>query len=500
MSTGRPIGRADRWLPWTPPLLAGLWLFSNSVGEPLAQLGVYDGKRVLQLILFPAMLAAALTSRALRDAVARVLRTAPASTLPMLAAFFALGVASALRLPHPGYALVDVAMLLLLLAGALVMAGCRLVLGERFAAITVGAFALTGAGVFALEVAGQAAYLGSGQQYGHFESMIRFAHPRMYNHFQTWTVPLLVLLPLAFPRYRSLRWLVVLLLGLQWYILIAGGARGSTIGLAAASLVALALAPRASGRYLRLQAAGLVIGAGLYLGAVQLLQAAQPGTEAFVQQSVGRELLTTTGRFGLWQQAVEHFLAQPWLGTGPGFYACEAPFYTAASPHNFPLQILSEWGLPAFLLLAALGLRLAWRVLAGLRTLDARDAPPGPGRETRYCLAVACLAAGVDCMVSGLFIAPTSQVAAMGVVGWLWGEMALAGPPADEGRDVRAAPVAPALLLVALLVSLGLLGFARAEYRVLEVRTAYAQDYGPSTPRFWRDGRACFYAYPEDNH
>ena len=71
-------------------------------------------------------------------------------------------------------------------------------------------------------------------------------------------------------------------------------------------------------------------------------------------------------RIDLWIQAWEIIKGHPWLGVGPLHYA-NFPNAIASSPHNFFLQIASEWGGPAFLLLSTLLGRVIYLKIKSLR-------------------------------------------------------------------------------------------------------------------------------------
>ena len=110
------------------------------------------------------------------------------------------------------------------------------------------------------------------------------------------------------------------------------------------------------------------------------------------------------------------------------------------------------------------------------------------------CLSISCLAAIIHVCVSGLLIAPASQVAGILVTGWLIGSLfktEKASPP----ETVSAKFGARFLLLFSVVISLMVTSFATLEIGNLAYRTSYAQSYGPITPRFWQDGRFCEYSF-----
>ncbi len=483
-------GVGDRLL-LIPPLLAGLWLLWTSLAEPFPDLGTWNGKRLLQLWLLLSLALVPLLILSARISIDQALaRLGWRASLGFLTVLL-LGLISSLRLDHPGYPLADVAMLFLLGLGCLSMAISRMRQGPRFERVALGLLALTGIGVYFFELVAVAAYMSAGSQYSYLESLIRFGHPRLYNHVQTWTLPILALLPVIFPGRRSLRWLTPVLIGMQWQIIITTGARGSILSLVTAMVIVAVLAPRARAGWLKPQLIGLLVGLLLYGAMAGFFKTAQPEQSDFVGSSVGRPLATTSGRTYLWELAIEDAMAHPLLGAGPAMYACDSPYPVASSPHSFPLQIVAEWGIPAFLLLGTIVVLLMLGLLKRLRAMD--DATPGGENLTVACLSISILAACIHACVSGIPIAPPSQVAGMLILGWYWGLPGLHGRQGP--RAVKPAGIATAVFLAGLLASSGLLGFAYSELKAIQYRTAYAIDYGVAAPRFWWDGRACLYRY-----
>ena len=125
----------------------------------------------------------------------------------------------------------------------------------------------------------------------------------------------------------------------------------------------------------------------------------------------------------------------------------------AAHPHNWLLQIGSEWGVPALLCLAG-ALMLALLQLWRARTAVA------PGDAMRQCTLavwmVTAIAIVLDGMVSGLLVMPTSQLWIALYLGCAWGWVAgltpgaaaLAWQPSAVSR--AGVVVVAGLLLVAL--------------------------------------------------
>ncbi len=114
------------------PVLFGAWLTLTSLNGLVPGLGIYDGKRILELYLILITLALALLNTPVRLQFNAILKSIPSWIRIFILIFFGLGLFSALRTPHPAYPLVDVAMLFLVTITAIVMACIRLVTGKLF--------------------------------------------------------------------------------------------------------------------------------------------------------------------------------------------------------------------------------------------------------------------------------------------------------------------------------------------------------------------------------
>jgi len=472
------------------PALLGLWLLVTSLAEVVPGLGLYDGKRFLELYLIAVTLSLTLLSTRARHHAAAILSAFPSWVRILLIVFFGLGFISALLTPNPAYPLVDVAMLFLLILTAISVACARQLSGHNFDRVALILLALMGLGIVLQELSGLLVYLSTEQQFNYREALFHFIHPRLYNQVQTWTIPLLALLPLAFSTYRWTGRLSIFLIGSQWYILLSTGARGSTISLLLALTVVGLVLPETRKFWIRTHVWGLLLGVLFYLTAIGLLQAVQPDRTDFVSESIGRPMLHTSGRIDLWQHAIDDAIENPLLGAGPMRYACGAEHYLAGSPHSFPFQIMGEWGIPAFLILAVV---FGWLVYSWFLAIRPIRRSPDYQQALTGCLSISCLAAVIHVCVSGLLIAPSSQVAGMLVTGWLLGCL-FKNNNADSKRGTSWHD-GPFLLLLALAVSVSVLLFSTAELKEMSFRTSYAQDFGPTTPRYWQDGRFCEYSF-----
>jgi hypothetical protein len=144
------------------------------------------------------------------------------------------------------------------------------------------------------------------------------------------------------------------------------------------------------------------------------------------------------------------------------------------------MQVLSEWGWPAALLLAGLGLWLAWRVLGMLRTFTATQPPP----LLRLGLCLSLVALATHSLLSGVLVVPAGQMAVALCGGWLLG---LQGSRGGE----RPGKAGGWLLLPALVLALLLALTAGQEYQRLQQYFADSGSRPPDSPRLWQTGHIC---------
>jgi O-antigen ligase len=121
----------------------------------------------------------------------------------------------------------------------------------------------------------------------------------------------------------------------------------------------------------------------------------------------------------LWNFAWQMVWDRPWLGLGPLHFAhYGAGIQLGAHPHNWILQIASEWGIPA-LLFAMMAITLAFRALLQTRqVIESNDHQNQATLAAWINIGVTIL---VDGLVSGLIVMPTSQLWISLYIGCAWG-------------------------------------------------------------------------------
>jgi len=504
------------------PVALGAYLLITSTTDLSDTMWQFDAKRMLQLYLLPCMFLWVLIVPSLRIAFSEQVCRIPRWIRIALALMFLLGVISAWHNSTSrmglAYSLADVALLFLLIPAALVIAACRNVAGEGFDRIVIVLIAMVGIAVGLQELIGVLAALNAGVEFNPRIALQHFSWPRFYNQVQSWTMPAIAALPFVFPRKR-LVWLFCLLaLSLHWYVVIATGGRATAVSVVGAVTIAAVLWPLARKRLLAINAVGLLLGILVYalvlLGhwnlSVSRANQAEPnrsGIESsqstqqentgqdsaeedgkFISAITGDRMKTSSGRTEMWRGSIQDTKAHPWLGIGPMNYACKGPVYRAAHPHSFPIQFLSEWGIPAFLLMLSVALFIAFRLVITLRA-EKRTENGQPVDALQLALATSLISAAICACLDGVLIMPASLVAGILMVGWIIGTSGTATP---QFAQLPARKVTPIIFLVfALAISLLFLSFARQEIAIHEQSLEATPLMDRLIPRLWQNGKVC---------
>jgi O-antigen ligase len=368
-----------------------------------------------------------------------------------LALFFACGAVATTMAYAPGYARVEVALFLLLLATTLAIAdqvqrgGIPLM---RMALQVLGCAAALHA---VRIVVNYCASFVLGTQLEPLDFAPGFSNHRFFNHTQTVLLPLLVLLCCLTPRASRLRYLWLMLVSLWWLSIFATTGRGSVVGLAAGVISAVVVLRRFAAAYLKTFASTVAGGIVMYVVFLIIIPVlAGKGSFGAIDFALERSKSDPSSmRFFIWDNALGLIRQHPWFGVGPMHFAHDAArFRWAAHPHDWVLQIAAEWGLPALLLLG-FALFQGMRALVRSRTAMASIES---GNVVLPALLVSGVAVLVDGLVSGLIVMPQSQLAIALYLGFAIAWVRMSAPveplPRTAGGAIRLANVI--ILLVAL--------------------------------------------------
>lgn len=530
------VSTKTQFLALLIPVTLGAYLLITSTTDLSDTMWKFDVKRVLELCLLPLIFCVVLFSPGLRTAFQHQVSRIPRWMSWALVAIVVLGVISAIHKSTSTWSLIyslsEVALLSLLGIAVFCVAACRSVAGTLFDQIAVVLLAMVGLTVGLQELLGVLAALNEGLEFHPRIALLHFSWPRFYNQIQAWSMPVIAALPLLFPGKPLAKLLCASALALEWYVVIATGARGTTVGVIFAVLIALVLFPRIRKTLILYQGVGLLAGALIY-AAVALGHQTLPSNPAvsaantdtlsepalsasednqtqateeekaksialqnmgessgdFMEPITGQRMWTSSGRTAMWRGSIEDTKSHPVLGIGPMNYACKGPINRAGHPHSFPLQFLSEWGIPAFLLLLSIG---AYAAFALVRALRQSGSATSDNPELAAYFATGVLAALILSGVDGVFIMPESQVSGLLVGGALLGMFSWPRSTASATLPSGILRHGTTLvLLLALGISSAFLVFAKHEISVSAERFEQTEPMDRGIPRLWQNGKVC---------
>jgi len=409
-----------------------------------------------------------------------------------LMAFFALGILGTATAFSPRLAAFEVANLFLLYVAGMTTAeelarygqrGLRLILTCMAAACVLYAclFVVVYIGSLSLHIPLELA-----------DFTVGFNNFRFFNHTQTSTLPLLVLLCCLTPRTSKLRWLWLVLTTYWWMALYVTAGRGTMVGMAAGCVVAAAVARQGAGQYLRqmvLTAVLAIVAYYIFLVAIPPLFGIE-GMHSFSDTLNRTAADPTSARTYLWHRATSLIVQHPWLGVGPMHFAHHAgDIHLGGHPHDWLFQVGAEWGLPGLLcLLVALGLGLRALVRTGWRV----PAADTDNKNIFAALLVGAVAILVDGLVSGIFVMPQSQLGVALYLGCAFGWQRYVAPQETQAGPRRAIRVVIMTSVVAAMVAVVVAVWtdAPARWRGDEMTPAQqaANTGNLLSPRLWTAG------------
>lgn len=441
----------------------------------------YDDARYVELALLLLVLAQLPFHAALADAVTFRFLDLPRPVRWLLALALAAGACSTLASPAWKLGGLEIGLAAELFVLFLVVAAIARARGtEVDVALTMAIFC--GAALCSVKfwlIYGLYAF--EGKYFSWISPFLDFANVRFFSQYQAYCL-FLVGLPWATQRAGRLTKALLLLVAanfwaLHWMV----GTRAVWLGLVVSVAVVAAFKAGHRWRWLRAHAVAAALGGVIYLVFSGVVQHTAEVKSVFgIESIVRRDNRSIDERLALARQAVQAVREHPLFGVGPGQFGLQPYPMNAAHPHNVPLQLLSEYGLPGGIAAIAV---LAALALFAVRTLRL---PEQTGSEVLAPSLVAALLTGmVDAMLSGNLIMPHSQVLFCVVAGWIVGRLSItkAQPYAEAGlfRSVRLSLVAGGALAAA-------------------VTTVLAMEYLPLArnlpiwmfkwnPHFWNYGR-----------
>jgi O-antigen ligase len=481
--TDLPAGRGSRSLafatgiePFMARTILSLWLvyllFAPTLGFGWIN-SWHNEQRAIQIILLAATgLAYGFSCRRpqKRD------KTSPWSLPTLILVFLGLGVLSALNAKFVFAALAEVSLVALLAILALFTAQAVATDPPKFANWARW-FALLFATAYALGVATRyLAALNLERAVDLDVLILGYANPRFPSALHALLIPFIAATASEPRERRWLRLIALIILSTLWAINIGLGTRGIwfayAIGL---PLTALLLDSNSVKRSIVVIAKSCLIGVFLYFVFFKLIPSVVGSASAV--SSPMDNLSSVTGRDVLWRTSLEALLSAPLLGIGPMQFASHSS-HMGAHPHNWVLQIASEWGLPAL---------FVW-VLALVHFGKAVTRSPAKAEIVPPVMAITvCLSLG---LVDGNLVMPISQSSAFLVLGLLLGLLQCNDAKAsDQVRENSRALIVTGtfcLLAVVIVTSYAYMTLAAQPASVSRFHRTNPGEW--LLPRFWEQG------------
>ncbi len=468
-------------------LVVAVYVFMAPNVDLAPSLTWHDGQRIAQLVLMGVVVILCLTLSAAGNALARTWAALPRWSRVALFTAFALGIVSAMNAPLWRWALLEWAMLLLLLVVVLGVAVGRRSGGDSLDRLLVVVIYATATAYVAKVVVVYLAMLTVGASYGQVfnvrELFTGFSNIRFFGHVQTMLLPFLMLPAMLWAKTLKQRLLLSVVPALWWMLAAASGTRGTWVALTVGVLAVLVFGGQTGRRWIKWQLSALVCGLLCYVAFVLLVPQLINQPAVFLHRA--EDIVSLSGREVIWTAAIGFFRENPLLGIGPMHFAYYANA-VAAHPHNAVLQFMAEWGIPAALLFtvvfAAGGLAFARWV---------RRATAGSGAQaglTAVALLAALAGAAAQAMVDGIMVMPVSQTLLALICGWAMGSYFTVRSSMERCAALEKRLCAAIIVLAAGSIAYGVLpDVGHIEQR----EAAYLATRLPGSlvsPRFWAQG------------
>ena len=187
---------------------------------------------------------------------------------------------------------------------------------------------------------------------------------------------------------------------------------------------------------------------------------------------------TTNDRIGLWSVALDLVLKHPIFGVGPMQYVWHYP--TNAHPHNSLLQLASEWGLPATLIILLISVYGIHKWLTRFNKNKLISSNKSDANLT-ILLFFTVVANFVYSLVDAVIVMPISQVMMFITIGLMIGHYLYGNIPEISKSLFR--PIIAGIVLISLAIST----LPEITQGISGSEKGFSMGYSAIGPRFWRE-------------
>jgi O-antigen ligase len=242
-----------------------------------------------------------------------------------------------------------------------------------------------------------------------------FNNVRFFNQYQLWTLGLtaLPLLSFDFNNTRTRYWLHLGMI-CWWVLLFHTASRGVLLSWGLGILVTAAVYRKLAWPLIRLQLIHFSTGFLSYQILFELIPFLRGS--AVVTGTIVRD--TTSDRIELWKQALHLIQNHPIFGIGPMHFAWYSPI--SAHPHNSVLQIMTEWGLPAALLILII---TCYALFCWLKKFNVGNLQTKTNHDCNLAIILffTFISNAIYSLVDGVIVMPISQVMMFTFIGLMIG-------------------------------------------------------------------------------
>jgi putative inorganic carbon (hco3(-)) transporter len=310
-----------------------------------------------------------------------------------------------------------------------------------------------------------------------------FTNVRHFNQFQLWSLGLVCLplldhspnLGLALKKSTRI-WLHIALV-FWWVLLFYSSSRGVLLAWLVGIFCIAIIYKKLAWPFIRVQLLLFAAGYAVYDFLFKIVPMLRESI--LVTGTIMRE--TANDRIGLWQLALNLAQHNPIFGVGPIHYAWHST--SNAHPHNSVLQLASEWGLPATIIILGL---ISYGIYSWLKrfNLSALQTDTKLNSSLVVVLFFTLVANAAYSLVDGVIVMPLSHVMMFTVIGLMIGHYAQGTATLTVNKSLYRQIIAGVCLITLVWSSLpeilqGLSGNQKG----------FTIGYTSAGPRFWRESK-----------
>lgn len=394
--------------------------------------------------------------------------------------FVFLGVVSSYLSAYPIWALTEISIFLGSYAFGIYLYRIFCIDYDKMKKYSFFVFFLTGA---SLALYFLIAYISSfivGNNFDVWQFINGFSNPRFFGQFLTLLLPILIA-----PVLESSRWnkAFFVLSCAVCFMLIASGTRGALLGLG--SVIAVyALLNKLSRQWALLM---LKIACIAFFMQYILIGFLPNFFQIAVENDAfDRKLVGLSARELLWWKSIEMVMEKPFFGFGPMHFA-NMPDVIASHPHQFFLQILSEWGVVFFLLFFCCLLRVIFLIIKELIVFE--KIQDEKMKIIYVCLSASILSSLMQSMVDGVFVMPYTEIIFVFMAAWLAAVYyGVEGKGNEMKNSLKINGLIMNFLFIVAACILAYSFFEKSPTYIGKSQENYYKNEGFLKPRFWING------------